>query len=39
MAAPAELEEILKAGAERLRPRSSALLENVRDAVGLRCYR
>ena len=39
MAAPAELEEILKAGAERLRPRSSALLENVRNAVGLRGYR
>ena len=39
MAAPEELEEILKAGAERLRPRSSALLETVRDAVGLRGYR
>ena len=39
MAAPAGLEEILKAGAERLQPRSSALLETVRDAVGLRCYR
>jgi tryptophanyl-tRNA synthetase len=39
MAAPAELEEILKAGAERLRPKSSALLEAVRDAVGLRGYR
>ncbi len=36
MATPAELEGILKAGAERLRPRSSALLETVRDAVGLR---
>ena len=39
MAAPEELEEILRAGAERLRPRSSALLETVRDAVGLRGYR
>ena len=39
MAAPAELEEILRVGAERLRPRSSALLETVREAVGLRSYR
>ena len=39
MGAPAELEHILKSGAERLRPRSRALLESVRDAVGLRDYR
>lgn len=38
MASPARVEEILQAGAERLRPKSKALLERVRDAVGLRRY-
>ncbi len=38
MASPARVEEILQAGAERLRPQSKALLERVRDAVGLRRY-
>jgi hypothetical protein len=28
----------LQAGAQRLRPKSKALLEQVRDAVGLRAY-
>jgi len=35
---PGRVEEILQAGAERLRPQSQALLEQVRDAVGLRRY-
>jgi tryptophanyl-tRNA synthetase len=35
---PGRVEEILQAGAERLRPQSKALLEQVRDAVGLRRY-
>ena len=34
-----EVEAILKHGAERLRPQSTALLEKVRHAVGLRAYR
>ena len=34
-----EVEAILRQGAERLRPQSSALLEKVRHAVGLRAYR
>ena len=34
-----EVEAILKQGAERLRPQSTALLEKVRHAVGLRAYR
>ena len=39
MADPEEVESILKQGAERLRPQSTALLEKVRRAVGLRAYR
>ena len=39
MANPEEVESILKRGAERLRPQSTALLEKVRHAVGLRAYR
>ena len=39
MADPAELEGILQSGADRLRPKSAALLEKVRHAVGLRAYR
>ena len=39
MANPEEVEVILKQGAERLRPQSTALLEKVRRAVGLRAYR
>ena len=38
MAAPSDLEAVLKQGAERLRPRSQALIERVREAVGLRAY-
>ena len=34
-----EVEAILRQSAERLRPQSSALLEKVRHAVGLRAYR
>ena len=34
-----EVEAILKQGAERLRPQSTALLEKVRQAVGLRAHR
>jgi len=34
-----EVEAILKQGSERLRPKSTALLEKVRHAVGLRAYR
>ena len=36
---PEEVEAILKQGAERLRPQSTALLEKVRHSVGLRAYR
>ena len=36
---PEEVEAILKQGSERLRPQSTALLEKVRHAVGLRAYR
>ena len=39
MANPEEVEAILQQGAERLRPQSTALLEKVRHAVGLRAYR
>ena len=39
MANPEDVEVILKQGAERLRPQSTALLEKVRRAVGLRAYR
>ena len=39
MANPEDVELILKQGAERLRPQSTALLEKVRRAVGLRAYR
>ena len=39
MANPEEVESILKHGAQRLRPQSTALLEKVRHAVGLRAYR
>lgn len=38
MADPMQVEEILQAGAKRLRPQSEALLASVRDAVGLRAY-
>lgn len=38
MAAPSDLEAVLQQGAERLRPRSQALIERVREAVGLRVY-
>ena len=38
MASPAEVEAILQQGAERLRPKSQALIEQVRQAVGLRAY-
>lgn len=39
MANPEEVEAILMQGAERLRPQSTALMEKVRHAVGLRAYR
>ncbi len=39
IANPKEVEAILKQGAERLRPQSTALLEQVRHAIGLRAYR
>ena len=39
MANPEEVESTLKRGAERLRPQSTALLDKVRHAVGLRAYR
>ena len=39
MANPEEVESILKHGAQRLKPQSTALLEKVRHAVGLRAYR
>ena len=39
MANPQQLEEVLQAGAQRLRPRAADLLAQVRDAVGLRAYR
>ena len=39
MADPAELEAILQHGAERLRAKSTAFLDMVRRAVGLRTYR
>jgi len=39
MANPEEVEAILKQGSERVRPQSTALLEKVRHAVGLRAYR
>ena len=38
MASPSEVEEILQQGADRLRPKSQALIEQVRRAVGLRAY-
>ena len=38
MAAPSEVEEILQQGAGRLRPKSQALIQQVRRAVGLRAY-
>ena len=38
MANPQEVEAVLRAGAERLRPQSAALLDKVRDAVGLRTF-
>ncbi|MAC36573.1 MAG: tryptophan--tRNA ligase [Halieaceae bacterium] len=38
MAAPSEVEEILQQGADRLRPKSQALIQQVRRAVGLRAY-
>ena len=39
MANPGRVEAILQMGAERLRPQSQALLQRVREAVGLRAYR
>ena len=38
MANPQAVEAVLRAGAERLRPQSAALLDKVRDAVGLRKF-
>ena len=38
MANPQEVEAVLRAGAERLRPQSAALLDKVRHAVGLRTF-
>ena len=38
MANPGEVETILRAGAERVRPQSQALMERVRSAVGLKSY-
>ncbi|MEK9655243.1 MAG: tryptophan--tRNA ligase [Halieaceae bacterium] len=38
LASPGEVEAILRQGAERLRPKSQALMEQVRQAVGLRAY-
>ena len=38
MASPTEVEKILQQGADRLRPKSQALIEQVRRAVGLRAY-
>jgi len=38
MANPQEVEAILRAGAERLRPQSTELLDKVRHAVGLRTF-
>ena len=38
MARPQHVEDTLQAGAERLRHQSRALLDEVRDAVGLRRY-
>lgn len=38
MSTPAEVEEILRAGAARVRPQAVELLGNARDAVGLRAY-
>jgi tryptophanyl-tRNA synthetase len=35
-ARPQDIEQILRAGAERLRPKARALLDQLRDAVGLR---
>ncbi|EED35319.1 tryptophanyl-tRNA synthetase [Luminiphilus syltensis NOR5-1B] len=35
---PGELEDIMVAGAERVRPQASELLRQVRDAIGLRAY-
>ena len=36
MAEPARVESILRAGAEKARPKSRALMQTLRDAVGLR---
>lgn len=38
MAAPSEVEEILRQGAAKLRPKSQALIARVRQGVGLRAY-
>ena len=38
MANPAELEMILREGAAKVRPEGQALLEKVRNAVGLRSF-
>ena len=38
MANPQEVEAVLQAGAERLRPQSAELLDKVRHAVGLRTF-
>ncbi|MGA1579473.1 MAG: tryptophan--tRNA ligase [Luminiphilus sp.] len=38
MATPSEVEEILQLGAAKLRPKSQALIAQVRQAIGLRAY-
>ena len=38
MATPSEVEEILQLGAAKLRPKSRALIAQVRQAIGLRAY-
>jgi len=38
MATPSEVEEILRLGAAKLRPKSQALITRVREAIGLRAY-
>ena len=38
MANPGEVEAVLQQGAQKLKPKSEALMEQVRHAVGLRAY-
>jgi tryptophanyl-tRNA synthetase len=38
MATPSEVEEVLQLGAAKLRPKSQALIAQVRQAIGLRAY-